>query len=335
MKRLKWGILAPGIISHKFAKALHINGSELYAVGSRTLSRAETFAAEYGAPRVYGSYEELLADEEVDVVYIANPHSHHAKTIIRSLRAGKHVLCEKPLCVSRAEAEECRRAAQENGRFLMEAMWSRFLPMYHSTLPDLLREGIIGEIRMITADYSFDGDPDPDYRILNAKLAGGGLLDVGVYAVHFTNLLLGNPTEIASVCHVGETGVDLQSAISMKFGHLAVANITTGIKCVGTQEAVIVGTKGFIRLPYFSQGQTATIHVTGAEPEELDCRYENGFQYEIAETERCIAEGLLESPVLPLSTTMDVLRTMDTLRNQWGTDAIYREATRGGDSAIS
>lgn len=335
MKRLKWGILAPGIISHKFAKALRINGSELYAVGSRTLSRAQKFATEYDASHAYGSYEELLSDEKVDVVYIANPHSHHAKTIIQSLRAGKHVLCEKPLCVNEEEAEECRCAAKENGRFLMEAMWSRFLPMYHSRLPDLLRNGIIGEIRMITADYSFDGDPDPNYRILNAKLAGGGLLDVGVYAVHFTNLLLGNPTEIASVCHVGETGVDLQSAISMKFGHLAVANITTGIKCVGTQEAVIVGTKGFIRLPYFSQGQTATIFVSGAEPEVLDCRYENGFQYEIAEAERCIAEGLLESPVLPLSTTMDVLRTMDTLRRQWGTDIIYREAVRGSDSSIS
>jgi predicted dehydrogenase len=314
---LNWGIIGPGIIANKFANALKINKSNLLAVASRSKDRGEEFAKKHSVERVYDSYDKLLADDDIDVVYISIPHSHHAEWIIKALNAKKHVLCEKPITTSSKELQECIEASKRNNRFLMEAMWTRFLPMYRETVKEILDKDILGEIRIINIDYSFLCNPDPEYRLLNKNLAGGALLDVGVYAINLVDIFLGKPKEIKAVAHIGETGVDLQSAIAMKFDNKAVATITNGIAVTGEEIAQIIGTKGKLILRSFGRCELAELTLNCQKTKKIVKEFENGFQYEIAEVERCILEKKAESKIMPLSKSLEIQGIVDEIQKQF------------------
>ena len=318
--KLKWGIIGPGIIAEKFAKALKINGSDLVAVASRSYDRSKSFAEKYNIPKIYEGYQTLLTDEDVDIVYIATPHAFHKEWIVKSLRAGKHVLCEKPITLTAAELEECIAVAKEENKFLMEAMWTRFLPIYRDYIDKLIQTKKLGDIRIINIDYSFMGNTDPDYRILNKSLGGGAMLDVGIYALHIIEMFLGLPTEIKAVCHIGNTDVDMQSATAMKFDNLAVATLTNGIACAGTEYAQIIGTKGRIVLHSFGRCELAEETLNCQNTQKIKMPFENGFQYQIKECESCIANGKTQSDILPLSKSLEIMGFMDKIREDFKTE---------------
>jgi len=214
---VRWGILGPGNIAKRFAEALKdVRGAELAAVGSRSQAKADAFGEQYGIPRRHGSYEALVGDADVDAIYVATPHPMHAPCSILALEAGKAVLCEKPFTANAAQAEQVIAAARRAGVFCMEAMWTRFLPPI-TRLRQLVAEGSVGELRMVIADFGFRCGWDPSSRLLDAALAGGGLLDVGVYAISLAGMLLGEAQDVAGLADVGSTGVDEQAGIVLRY----------------------------------------------------------------------------------------------------------------------
>lgn len=210
-KEIRWGILAPGSIAHKFVRGLELlEDAKVVAVGSRSIGRAETFAQQYGIAKAYGSYEELASDPDIDIVYVATPHSAHKECALLCLKAGKAVLCEKPFTVNTKEAEEVIQYARESKLFLMEAMWIRYLPVIIK-VREWLYKGVIGEVKMLKADFGFRIEWNPEGRLLNPALAGGALLDAGIYPVSFASMVFGKqPVEIKSMSYIGTTGVDEQ-----------------------------------------------------------------------------------------------------------------------------
>lgn len=316
---IQWGILGPGSISHQFATGLQsAAGAKLLAVGSRSQAKADAFADKFGAPKRHASYEALAADPDIHVIYIATPHPQHKDAALLCLEHGKAVLCEKPFTVNAKEAEEVIASARAKDLFVMEAMWSRFFPaMAH--VRKLIADGAIGEVRMLQADFGFRAGVDPSSRLFNLAMAGGGLLDVGVYPISLASMLFGTPTDIAGVAQIGETGVDEQAAISLKYAGGQLAALTTGVRINTPQEAHILGTDGSIKLhaPWW---KAAKITVTaGGKSEELDLPFEGqGMNYEAEEVGNCLRAGKSESDLLPLDETLSIMRTTDTLRGQWG-----------------
>lgn len=316
---INWGILGPGSIAHQFATGLQsAPGAKLLAVGSRSQEKADAFADKFSAPKRHASYEALAADPDVHVIYIATPHPQHKDAILLCLQHGKAVLCEKPFTVNAREAEEVIQSARQKGLFLMEAMWSRFFPaMGH--VRKLLADGVIGEPRMLQADFGFRAGVDPNSRLFNPTLAGGGLLDVGVYPISLASMLFGTPDQITGVAQMGETGVDEQAAMSLRYSGGQIASLTTGIRINTPHEAYILGTDGHIKLhaPWWKLAKI-TVNV-GGKDEEIALPYEGqGMNYEATEVMDCLRAGKTESALLPLDETLSILRTMDTLRAQWG-----------------
>ena len=314
-----WGILGPGSIAHQFATGLQsVADAKLVAVGSRSQEKADAFADKFNAPHRHASYEALASDPDVHVVYISTPHPQHKEAALLCLEHGKAVLCEKPFTVNAKEAEEVIAAAKAKDLFVMEAMWSRFFPaMAH--VRKLIADGAIGEARMLQADFGFRAGVDPNSRLFNLAMAGGGLLDVGVYPLSLASMLFGTPTDITGVAQMGETGVDEQAAISLKYSGGQVAALTTGIRINTPQEAQILGTDGMIKLhaPWWKLAKI-TVNA-GGKSEEIDLPFEGqGMNYEAAEVGACLRAGKNESDILPLSETLSIMRTTDTLRGQWG-----------------
>ena len=314
-----WGILGPGSIAHQFATGLQsVGDATLVAVGSRSQEKADAFADKFGASHRHASYEALAADPDVHAVYISTPHPQHKEAILLCLEHGKAVLCEKPFTVNAKEAEEVIASAKAKDLFVMEAMWSRFFPaMAH--VRTLIAGGAIGETRMLQADFGFRAGVDPNSRLFNPAMAGGGLLDVGVYPVSLASMLFGTPTDIAGVAQMGETNVDEQAAISLKYSGGQVAALTTGIRINTPQEAQILGTDGSIKIHYpWWKAAKITLTANG-KSEEIDMPFEGqGMNYEAAEVGACLRAGKNESDILPLSETLSIMRTLDTLRGQWG-----------------
>ena len=319
--RIKWGLIGLGSISRKFAAGLQAaDNAELYAVASRSQQKADAFGAEFGAEKCYGSYEALVNDGAVDAVYIGTPHTFHKPQTLLCLQAGKHVLCEKPFAVNRAEAEEMVRCARANGRFLMEAMWTRFFPAM-VRLRELLAEQAIGEVMLLQADFGFRmGQVMPEHRLFNPELAGGALLDVGVYPVHLAAMIYGRqPAEITSQVTLGSTGVDELSVSVFKYSSYEMAAITTSIRLNTPHEARIMGTQGSIAIADWWHPSELILRRAGQAAETL--RFENagnGFNYEAVEVGRCIQAGLTESAVMPLDETLAIMDTMDRMRQAWG-----------------
>jgi len=316
---INWGILGTGSIAKKFAAGLTaLSDAKLVAVGSRKQETADAFADEFDVPNRHASYEALADDPDVDVIYVATPHTFHKASSILCLEAGKAVLCEKPFTINAAEAEELIGVARERGVFLMEAMWSRFLPTLCKAR-ELLAEGAIGEPRMLAADFGFRAGVDPERRLFNPALGGGALLDVGVYCVSLASMVFGGPpARIASLATLGETGVDEQSAFILGHDNGELAVLYTAVRTQTGHEARIMGTEGHIHIPAFWHATGLTLS-SGGEQKQIDAPFEgNGYNYEAAEVMECLRAGRRESDVMPLDETLSIMQTLDRIREQWG-----------------
>jgi predicted dehydrogenase len=311
-----WGILGAGRIAGRFAsEARLVPGARLVAVGARSAERAAAFAAQNGIARAYGSYADLVADPDVDAIYVATLHPWHCEHTLLALDAGKAVLCEKPFAVNADQARRMIARARQRNLFLMEAMWTRFNPITVQ-VRQWLAEGRIGEPRMATIDFGFRAAWDPQSRILNAELAGGALLDVGVYVLAYASMIFGRPVQIRAAGHIGETGVDEQTAMALKYAGGQLASLTCAVRTATPQSARIDGTEGAIEVPAFWRAETARLIRPQQEP--LIATGDHGFRYEIAEVMACLAAGRTESPAMSLDETLAIAETMDEVRRQIG-----------------
>lgn len=321
---LRWGILGAGGIAGTFARDVPARSAQrVVAVGSRSADKGAAFAATHGIDRVHGSYEDLVADPEVDAVYVATPHSHHRDHAVLALEAGKHVLVEKAFTRSAAEAREVLAVAERQGLFAMEAMWTRFLP-HMGALRAVVGSGALGEICTVTADHG--QRLDHVERLFAPELAGGALLDLGVYDVSFAHLLLGAPAGVRATGVLTDRGVDLQEAVVLTYDgehERALAVCTASMWTSSATGASVVGTEGRIDVAGPFYGSTSfVVTPRGGEawqwpPAEL-AGHRYGFEYEAAEVARCVSAGRQQSDVMPWSATLEVMGTMDEIRRQLG-----------------
>lgn len=318
---IRWGILGPGNIARKFAQGIEVlPGAELVAVGSRCRENAVRFADEFNVPRRHASYASLAEDPEVDVVYVATPHPMHKENSILCLRAGKAVLCEKPFTVNHREAEAVVAVARAEKRFLMEAMWTRFLPVVVK-VREWISEGRIGEPRMVQADFGFRAGINPESRLFAPSLAGGGLLDVGCYCVSLASMVFKREAEqVTGLCHLGETGVDEQGVMVLGYSGGALAMLSSAVRTNTPHEACIMGTEGMIVLHApFWRGDRVTLIRPDEEPVEIHLSYTStGYQFEAAAVGQCLREDRLESDIIPLDESLQIMNTLDRIRAEWG-----------------
>lgn len=320
---LNWGILAPGFIAHQFVSALRTaTRQRVVAVGSRTPEKARAFADEFGIPGAYGSYQHLLADPQVQAVYVASPHSEHAAQALLAIEAGKHVLVEKSFTRNAREARRVVDAARKHGVALMEAMWARFLP-HTDIVRQLLADGVLGELETFIADHGQRLDPSEVPRLHDPKLAGGALLDLGIYPVSYASFVLGHPSAILASAELTPTGVDRQvSAMFTRFPDhphaQALVNCTLAARTPTT--ATISGRQGRIELvdTFYQPTRVRLIGRSGvtivSEPPILVGHH--GLAYEAAHFAQLVADGFTESPQLPLDETVAVMEVLDEIRAQ-------------------
>jgi predicted dehydrogenase len=327
----RWGILGPGRIARTFATDLRlVPGAELAAVGSRVLARATAFAGELGFAAAYGSYEELLADESVDAVYVASPHALHVAHVTAALQAGKHVLCEKPITLRADDAEQLFALAVRERLLLMEAMWTACHPVVRAVQRGF-REDAFGTPRHLHAELGFVVDAPPEDRLNDVLLGAGALLDMGIYPLTFAHLLLGEAEELTATAVLSESGVDLDIAIAGRYPGGAVATMTASMTSWSSRRADIATDRGRVVLEDFHHPSHATFTPTtvGGTNDDVErsrsLRFEStdpvigrGYAHEVVEFQRCLAEGLLESPLVPHAQTLTIMRQMDRLRSDVG-----------------
>jgi dihydrodiol dehydrogenase / D-xylose 1-dehydrogenase (NADP) len=315
----KWGIIGPGNIAKRFAEAVTlVPGAEVWAVASRSLEKANAFADKYSIAKRYDSYELLASDPKIDAVYIALPNPFHYANIMLCLEHGKPVLSEKPFTLNALEAKKAIALARQKGLFLMEAIWSRFLPVYDK-VDEWIKGGRIGDVKYIKADIGFTYPFPKGDRHINNELGGGGLLDVGVYGVALASWVYGRkPERIVSMAHIGETGVDMQSAIIFGYDQGEMAVITTSLQALLTFDAWIHGSKGTIHVQDYMRAATVVLKTRGQPDETVSCPFTNGFEFEIMEVMNCIKEGKTESARMTLDETLANTELMDEARAQWG-----------------
>lgn len=324
-ERIGWGILGAGYIAGHFARDLKLEGLTVAAVGSRSKDSARAFAAEHGIPAAHGGYEALVADPGVDVVYVATPHPFHAEHALLALRAGKHVLVEKPFALNAAQARTVLVEAQARGLLVLEAMWTLFLP-HLVRLRHWISEGRLGELRTVLADHGQLLPSHPEHRANNAWLGGGALLDLGVYPVSLAVDLLGAPAEVRAVSTPLGTGVDAQTSILLRSharagSREAHAVLQCGLDARGPSRASVIGTSGRVDIPgvwyrpapleLFDAGDTLVERWDRTVPGR-------GMQFQALEAERCIRGSLTASPVLPPQQTVAVMEVLDAVRAQIG-----------------
>ena len=327
---VQWGILATGGIAHSFARDLaEVPGARLAAVGSRRLESARSFAQQYGADAAYGTYEELVADPEVEAVYIATPHALHLENARTAFEAGKHVLCEKPLTLNLAEAEQMVALARRHDRFLMEAMWTACHPVVRR-LADDLRAGRFGTPRHLHAELGFRVEAPPEDRMLNPDLGAGALLDMGIYPLTVAHLLLGEAESLHAVGALSEGGIDLDVAITGRYPNGALATMTASMTSWSSRAGALATDLGRIDIDDFHHPTRATFTPYVGGSNDRDGRGEpvdiegdepvlgRGYGNEIAEVGRCLRAGLRESPWVPHDQTVTLMRQMDDIRAQIG-----------------
>jgi predicted dehydrogenase len=329
---VRWGIAGPGGIAERFADGMElVADGEIVAVASRSRDRADAFADRHDIPKRYGAYDDLAADPDVDVVYVATPHSRHEQDTLTYLAAAKHVLCEKPFALNAAQARRMAEAARAGSLFLMEAMWSRFLPAYRR-LRELLDDGRIGEPLVVEADFGFRVPVNPEHRLFDLALGGGALLDLGIYPVQLCAFVLGPPERVLADGVIGETGADeVVTGLLHSGGRLGVVKAATRVALSCT--ARISGSDGWIGLPAPMHNPTAlTIGGPGGpggpgatggtervDAERVDTAFEGvGLRFQVEEVHRCLAAGQTESPVIPLDESIALLRVLDDMRAQLG-----------------
>ena len=315
----RWGIAGPGAIATGFANGLaELDDARLVGVGSRSIDRASEFAGRYGAPNAHGSYEELAADPDVDIVYVATVQSRHMDDTLMFIEAGKHVLCEKPFALNEAQSRRVFEAAQAKGVFVMEALWSRFLPAYVK-LRELLDAGEIGEPNFVEADFGFRREFDPTHRLFDLAQGGGCVLDLGIYPINLAHMVFGAPDTVKAVGHIGQSGVDECVAGVLGYANGAVAVVKAAINTSMSITARIAGTEGVIEVPILMHCPNSLTLQKGRERTEIIAPIEGqGLKYQAVEVQRCIAAGLTESPVMPHSETLALAHTMDAIRAEIG-----------------
>jgi predicted dehydrogenase len=315
---LRWGILGTGAIANSFVRDLRLTESGVVsAVGSRSQGSADRFADAFGIVSRHPRYESLVADPNVDVVYVATPHPMHHDNAILALQAGKHVLVEKPFTMNAVEAREIVQVARGRGRFAMEAMWTRFLP-HVGVIRDWLRRGVLGDIVTVTADHGQWFAEDPDFRLFAPELGGGALLDLGVYPVSFASMILGRPDRILSMSDPAFTGVDAQTSMLLGYDSGAHAVLTCTLRGQSPTRASIVGTDARIEIEGdFYAPTNVTLVPRGGDPTLVESVHEGrGLRHQADEVARRLAAGDLESPLMPLDETISIMETMDTVRAQ-------------------
>ncbi|WEK60401.1 MAG: Gfo/Idh/MocA family oxidoreductase [Candidatus Microbacterium colombiense] len=324
MTGLRWGILATGGIAGAFASDLRTAGLDLVAVGSRSQESADAFAARFDIPRAHPSYEALVTDPDVDIIYVSTPHPMHHANARLALENGKHVLVEKAFTLNRAEAEDLQRLAAERGLLVTEAMWTRYLP-HMVRVREIIAEGTLGEIRAVSADHTQLLPSDPTHRLNALELGGGALLDLAIYPLSFIWDILGAPTSIHSVARLIETGADAEVATVMTHEGGAVSTSLSSSRAAGPNTAVILGTAARIEIERFfwAPSVVRVLDPEGVVIEEFDGRIDaetagRGMEHEARAAERLVAEGLLEGDVLPIAESVAIMGALDEIRRQIG-----------------
>jgi predicted dehydrogenase len=316
---IRWGVLGPGGIAVKFAESMKlVEGGRIVAVASRSRERAVQFGDQFEVEARYGDYESLAGDPNVDIVYVATPHAMHERDTLMMLGAGKHVLCEKPLALNAKQADRMVHEARASRLFLMEAIWSRFLPAYR-VLTDLISSGEVGDVLLVESDFGFRLPVDPAHRLYNLALGGGALLDLGIYPIQLCSLLLGKPVRVQADGIIGGTGVDevVAAVLSFDGGRMGVikAAIQVGLSCT----ARISGSVGAIALPAPMHCPRSVSVISNHGDREVDCSFPgNGLQFEIEEVHQCLREELTESQTMRLDDTVAFASTLDVVRSQIG-----------------
>lgn len=321
MKNVKWGIIGAGNISTEFAAAINsLENVTLLAVASRDKVKADEFAKRFNIKKAYGSYEELAKDPDVDVVYIGTPHTEHMNNSALCIKNGKSVLCEKPFTLNEKETKYLISLAKENNVFLMEAMWTKFLPATNA-VKQWLKDGRIGQVKHIKVAFGFFREFDINSRLYNPYLGGGALLDVGIYPITYAIDLMNNlPNQVLSSAVLGKSGIDEQNSIIFKFKDGVLADLSSAVSVDIGKDAYIFGDKGYIKVPFFWMAENAELY---DDKQRLVDHFSmphkaNGKEYEAEEVNCCLREGRMESSINPLKDTLDIIKIMDALRNDWG-----------------
>ncbi|MEO6200174.1 MAG: Gfo/Idh/MocA family oxidoreductase [Cryobacterium sp.] len=317
---LRWGILATGGIAHSFASDLVEHGFHVQAVGSRTQASADAFAAEFGIPTAHASYEALVADPDVDIVYVSTPHPFHAANATLALTAGKHVLIEKPFALNGKEAREIVDLAAGLGLLVMEAMWTRFLP-HMVRIREIIAAGTLGEVHSLIADHTQDLPDDPAHRLNDLALGGGALLDLGIYPVSFASSLFGRPETILASASFKPSGADAQVATIFRYPGGQIATTLSASDTQGPNTATILGTDGRIDIDHVWYSPTA-FHLRSSDNELVETFTAEvvgrGMHYQAAEMERVIGAGKTSSEILPTEEIVAIMETLDAVREQIG-----------------
>ena len=317
---VRWGILGTGTIADAFVKDLKLTGHRVAAVGSRSAETAKRFASAFDIPGAHGSYEDLVADKAVDIVYIATPVTRHHDDAALALRAGKHVLVEKPFTVNAGEAQSLVDLAADRGLLVLEAMWTRWLP-HIIAVRRIITDGAIGEVRAVIADHTQSLPQDPTFRLNVLELGGGALLDLGVYPIALASEVLGTPTAIEATATFSPTGVDAETGIILRYPGDRTAVIYTALNALGPNRAVIIGSHGRIEIdsvwytPTTFRQYNSNGEVVSAFDAEVPGR---GMQFQADEAERLIAAGKIGSDILPLTESVSIMATLDAVREKIG-----------------
>lgn len=319
MKKIRWGIIGLGNIANKFAQAItKMTDCELYGVSSRSKEKSIEFGKNYGVSieKCYGTYEELINDEKIDAIYIAVPHTFHKDLSILCLQNKKAVLCEKPVTINKLELEEVIKTAKENKTFFMEAMKTRFLPV-HLKVIELIKNGEIGEVKLLQGDFGFSAPFDEKSRLFDKNLGGGSLLDVGIYCLSYATYILGNEVKsIKAYGNIGKTAVDEDVSMILAYEDGAIAQLYSSISLNSKRDANIIGTKGIITVPRFSNGEKLIL-TKGNTIEEMNFPFEiNGFEYEIEEVNKCLRNNKLESEIMSWDDSLKVMEILDMVRRE-------------------
>jgi scyllo-inositol 2-dehydrogenase (NADP+) len=318
--KIKWGILSTGRIAHTFAIALQsVPGSELYAVGSRSIETAREFASEFSVPKAYGSYEEFVKDPDIDVIYIGTPHNLHLENTLLTLNHNKHVLCEKPMGVNLREENIMINKAKEKNLFLMEALWSRFLPHIIKT-KELIGSGEIGDVKLLTAFFSIKSDNGQEHRHYNIDLCGGTILDIGIYNIFLSYLLLGKPKSISAIAGLSEQGGDNSCSYTFRYDKDTLSVMYSSFLANPAVVAEIHGTKGKIILDHlwFCPGNVKVIYHNGSEKLVEFKVKGNGYELEAEEAVRCIRAGKTQSDLWSWNDSIQLITIMDSIRKECG-----------------
>ncbi|MGM1054253.1 MAG: Gfo/Idh/MocA family oxidoreductase [Bacteroidota bacterium] len=318
-RTFKWGIIGPGKIAGKFATDLGmVPGAELYAVASRDIEKAKTFSAEYNFKKSYGSYEELATDTEVDIIYVATPHVFHQEHTLLCLKNKKAVLCEKPFAINSRQVEEMILTAEENKIFLMEAMWTYFLPHYQYIL-DLVKTKKFGTIKSLKADFGFAAPYLPEKRLYNKVLGGGSLMDIGIYPLFAALSLMGIPNTIKAQAKMSDTGVDESCDIDLTYEHGAVACLSSAINLKIPTIATITFEQAIIILQNRFHEPTSVLINSGGNKEEITFDVTSrGYNYEAIHVQQMLSEGRTESTIMTFQKSRELIALLDSVREEIG-----------------